>query len=143
MLEYWGSMAGLSLETLMSTDITTGTTQLDVSDNGNVVPNAGDYSSDGSSTMVGTDGDEVEPSQTAPVERKLFSGKRKMEIGKRGKEKSRSHAESLLKGLEALELACSPSAPRYRRLCCSQSALEVQTAAIDRQSGQLERLSKF
>ncbi|RHY87554.1 hypothetical protein DYB35_011961 [Aphanomyces astaci] len=72
MFEYWGSMAGISLETLMSTDITTGTTQLDVSDNGNVVPNAGDYSSDGSSTMVGTDGDEVEPSQTVPVERKLW-----------------------------------------------------------------------
>ncbi|RHZ02969.1 hypothetical protein DYB35_013563 [Aphanomyces astaci] len=133
----------------MSTDITASTTQLDVSDNGNVVPNAGDYGSDGSSTMVESDGDEVEPPQTASVECKLFSGKKKMDTGKRGKAKSPSHAESLLKGLEA-GLACSPSAPRYRRRVLLRvvndkilSALEVQTAAIDRQSGQLERLLEF
>ncbi|RHY49265.1 hypothetical protein DYB30_012519 [Aphanomyces astaci] len=101
MFEYWGSMAGLSRETLMSTDITASTTQLDVSYNGNVVPNAGDHGSDGSSTMVESDGDEVEPPQTASVECKLFSGKKKMDTGKRGKAKSPSHAESLLKGLEA------------------------------------------
>ncbi|RHZ03207.1 hypothetical protein DYB31_014456 [Aphanomyces astaci] len=152
MFEYWGSKAGLSRETLMSTDITTSTTQLDVSDDGNVVPNSGDYGSDGSSTMVESDGDEVEPPQTAPVERKLFSGKKKMDTGKRGKEKSPSHAESLLKGLEAVgtglqsigtAVSSSRAAPSSDVNDKILSALEVQTAAIDGQSGQLERLLEF
>ncbi|ETV66989.1 hypothetical protein H257_16679 [Aphanomyces astaci] len=108
--------------------------------------------SDGSSTMVESDSDNTVAPQTAPFERKLFSGRKKLNKAARGKEKSPSHAESLLKGLESVGsgLQSLGTAVTAAHLVPDNainnkiiSSLEVQTAAINRQSGQLERLLEF